>query len=189
MGIAGWISVGLGGWLLAAFWIARTFGGAAKDDPGSPLPRTGSAAAAWRAATFVIGLRPTASAMAGQGRAPADKVVPNSCSASIRGGCSRSRRSYAAMTASRPCAPCRAVSVDPQKPRRESGKRLGQHLGSREQGWVPRLPVALRDRPQLSAVATSWVRVECACWLLDEKQTRRKDMRLEEVVAINAGEP
>ena len=33
MGMAGWISVGLGGWLVAGFWMAHTFGVAAKDDP------------------------------------------------------------------------------------------------------------------------------------------------------------
>jgi hypothetical protein len=29
----GWISVGLGGWLLVGFWVAHAFGRAAKDDP------------------------------------------------------------------------------------------------------------------------------------------------------------
>ena len=36
MGMAGWISVGLGGWLVAGFWMAHTFGVAAKDDPVAP---------------------------------------------------------------------------------------------------------------------------------------------------------
>jgi hypothetical protein len=30
MGLAGWIAIGLGGWLLAGYWVARAFGMAAK---------------------------------------------------------------------------------------------------------------------------------------------------------------
>jgi len=31
-GIAGWIAVGLGGWLLAGYWVARAFGIAPQGD-------------------------------------------------------------------------------------------------------------------------------------------------------------
>jgi hypothetical protein len=31
-GIIGWILVGLGGWLLAGYWVARAIGTAVKDD-------------------------------------------------------------------------------------------------------------------------------------------------------------
>jgi hypothetical protein len=35
MGTAGWVTVGLGGWLLAGFGVALAFGRAAKDDPAA----------------------------------------------------------------------------------------------------------------------------------------------------------
>jgi hypothetical protein len=36
MGTAGWISIGLGGWLLAGFWVAVAFGVAARGELITP---------------------------------------------------------------------------------------------------------------------------------------------------------
>jgi hypothetical protein len=70
MGAAGWIAVGLGGWLLAGFWLAHAFGRAAKDGPEAA-----------RHEPEVLRRRQRQQpeqhiAVAGQGSAPADEVTP-----------------------------------------------------------------------------------------------------------------